>query len=237
MLALVDRDREPRVLALARQHFDFSRQRDHAVVELDAFAQPLDLLRAHLAMHLDVIGLRHVARRREELRGELAVVRQQQHALGVEIEAADRLHGYWQVRQVVHHRHATAIVGDCRDAGLRLVEQDVELVEWIDRFAVDRHAIVLGIDLAAERRHHFAVHGHATGRDEVFSFASRCDASRSQITLQSYRRRHGGQSVGGSSVESSESDADTSSFAAISPVVAVEPASDASISALSTTDP
>jgi hypothetical protein len=38
MLALVDRDREPRVFALARQYLDVSRHRDRAVVELDTGA-------------------------------------------------------------------------------------------------------------------------------------------------------------------------------------------------------
>jgi hypothetical protein len=94
VLAFVDRDREPRVFALAGKHFDFSRQRDRAVVELHAIAQLLDMLWPDLAVHFDVIRLRHVTRRREQLRRELAIVRQQQHALGVEVEPAHRLHGH-----------------------------------------------------------------------------------------------------------------------------------------------
>ncbi len=159
VLALVDRDAEPGVLALARQHLDLGGHRDRAVVETDTIAQLLEVFGLEVAVDLDVIRLRDVARRREQACRELAIVRQQQHALAVEVEAADRLHGSRQVRQVVHDRRATAVVGDGRDAGLRLVQQHVEVIERDHGFAVDGDSVVLRVDLRAEHRDGLAVHG------------------------------------------------------------------------------
>jgi hypothetical protein len=173
MLTLVDRDAEPRVLGLAGKDFDLGGHRDLTVVECDAFAEQLDVTRVELAVDLDVIGLGHVAARREQLGRELAVVREEQDALGVEVEAPDGLHRHGTVREVVHHRGATAVVGDGRDARLGLVQQDVELVESDDGFAIDEHLVHVRVDLGAEDFDHLAVHGHATGGDEVFGFAAR----------------------------------------------------------------
>lgn len=65
VLTLVDRDREPAVLALARKRLHVGRHRHRAVVELNAVAQELELILVDLAVNLDVIRLRDVARRRE----------------------------------------------------------------------------------------------------------------------------------------------------------------------------
>jgi len=65
MLALVDRDAEPRVLRLARKNLDLGGHRHRPVVELNAVAQDLDVLGRELPVNLHVIRLRHVARRCE----------------------------------------------------------------------------------------------------------------------------------------------------------------------------
>jgi hypothetical protein len=191
VLAFVDRDAEPRVLALAGEDFDVSGERDRAVVELDAVAELLDVIRRELAVHLHVIGLRHVARRREEAGGELAVVREKKDALRVEVEAADRLHGNGEIREVVHHGDAAPIVGDRRDAALGLVEEDVELVVCDDCLAVDLDLILIGVDLGAEHGHDLAVDLHPTGGDQFLCLATGRHARRSKIALQSYGRGHG----------------------------------------------
>jgi hypothetical protein len=190
MLALVDRDAEPRVLALAGQDLDLGRHRDRAVVEGDAIAQRLDGVVPEPAVDLDVIRLRHVVGRGEQARRELAVVGEQQHALGVEVEPANRLHGDRQVREVVHHGRAPAVIGHRRDAALRLIEQDIEVVERDDRFTVDKHRVVIGIDLGAEHGDDGAVHLDAAGDDQVFGLAARGDPSGREVPLQADRGAH-----------------------------------------------
>ena len=191
MLALADRQRDPAVLALRRQRLDFGRLRDRPVVELDALAQDLHLIERDRAVDLRVIGLRDVARRCEQLRRELAIVREQQHALGVVIEATDRLHRHRHVRQVIHHRRAPAIIGHRRDAAFRLVEQHVELLECDDRLAIDQHVIVVWIDLRAEHRDYLAIHGHTAGRDQGLGLAPRGHTGGCQEALETDSFAHG----------------------------------------------
>ncbi len=173
MLALVDRDAEPRVLRIRRQNLDLCGQRDRAVVELNAFAEPLDVLGAQLAVDLHVIRLRHVARGREELRRQLTVVGEQQNTLGIEIETADRLHRHRQVLQVVHDHGTTTVIRHCRDAALGLVEHDVEVLERDYRLAIDRDVVLVRIDLGAEHRDRLAVDVHASRGDQIFGLAAR----------------------------------------------------------------
>jgi len=98
MLAFMDRDAEPRVLALAGKDLDLGRHRGGAIIERDAIPQRLDVLALELAVNLDVIRLGDVIAGREQPCRELAIVGQEQHAFGVEVEAADRLYRDRQVR-------------------------------------------------------------------------------------------------------------------------------------------
>jgi hypothetical protein len=193
MLSLVDRDREPGVFALTGQHRDLGGHRGRAVVEPDALAKDREVLRRHLPVHLDVIRLRHVMGGREQTRGELAVVCQQQHALRIEIEPADRLHRDRQVRQIVHHGRTTTIVRDGRDACLRLVEYDVEAIEYDHRLAIEQDVVAFWIDLRAELANDDAVHRHAPCRDHLLGFATSRHAASGEKPLQSNRLTHDAQ--------------------------------------------
>ena len=122
VLAFVDRDREPRVLAFARENLDVGWHRDRSVVELDTGTQPLHVIVTELAVHLDVVRLRHVTRRRQQFGRELTVVRQEEHAFRVEVETTDWLYRNRKVRHVVHHHWTTTVIRDGGDAALRLVE-------------------------------------------------------------------------------------------------------------------
>ncbi len=194
-LALVERERQPRVLAVAGQLLDLGRRGDRAVVEGDAGAQVLEVGGLDVAVDLDVIGLRHVGARGQELGRQLAVVGQEQHALAVEVEAADRRHRHRQVRQVVHHRLATAIVGHRGDAGLGLVEDDVEQLLRRHRLAVDLDVGVERVDLGAELGHHLAVDGDPAGGDQLLGLAARGDSGLGDEALQAHERGSGHGSV------------------------------------------
>jgi len=191
VLALVDRDPEPGVLALARQDLDLRGQRRRAVVEGDPVAERPDLVRRQLAVDLDVIRLRHVARRCEQPSGELAVVREEQDAFRVEVEPADGLHRHRQVREVVHHRRAPTVIGDRGDAPLRLVEEDVERVERDHGLTIDLDLIVVWIDLGPQRGHDLAIDLNATGGDQLLGFAPSRDPRRRKVPLQANGLAHG----------------------------------------------
>jgi hypothetical protein len=196
VLALVDGDAEPGVLALGGQDLDLGRQRGRAIVERDTVAQRPDELASQLAVDLDVVGLGHMTRRREQPRRELAVVGEQQDALAVEVEAADRLHRDRQVRQIVHHRRPAAIIGHSRDAGLWLVEQDIEVVEGHHGLVIHQHGVVLGIDLGPEDVGDLAVHLHPARHDQLLGLAARGDPGGRKVPLQADRRTHGHSTTG-----------------------------------------
>lgn len=183
VLALVDRDAEPGVLALAGQDLDLGWHGGGAVVKHDALAQRIDLAAIELAVDLDVVGLGHVAAWREQAGGQLAIVGEQQHAFGIEVEPTDRLDRHGQVRQVVHHRRASAIVGHGCDAGLGLIEQDIEVVERDGGLAIDQHIVLVGIDLGAEHGHDLAVDLDAARDDQLLGLAARGDTSGGEVPL------------------------------------------------------
>jgi hypothetical protein len=91
VLAFVERDAEPRVLAFARQDLHLRGHRRRSVVERHAVAQRGEMPALEVAVYLDVVGLGHVIAGCEQPRRQLAVVGQQQHALAVEVEPTDGL--------------------------------------------------------------------------------------------------------------------------------------------------
>jgi hypothetical protein len=190
VLALVDRDPEPRMPGLAGKELDLGGEREGAVVETDAITEELDVIGRELAVHLHVVGLRHVRGGREEAGRELAIVGEEEDAFRVEVEPADRLDRHGHVREVVHHRQATAIVGDGGDAGLRFVEEDVELVVRDDGLAIDLDLVPFGIDLRAEHADDLAVDADTARGDELFGLTPGRHARRSEVALQSYGGSH-----------------------------------------------
>jgi hypothetical protein len=187
-LALGQGEGQPGVLAVGRQHLDLGRGGDGAVVEGDALAQPGQLAGPELGVDLDVVGLGDVGARGQELGRQLAVVGEQEHALAVEVEAPHRRHRHRQVGQVVHHRRATAIVGDRGDARLRLVEEHVEVLLGRHRFAVDLDVGGGRVDLGAELGHDHAVDGDPAGGDQLLGLAARGDAGLGDEALEAHER-------------------------------------------------
>ena len=79
---------------------------------------------AGLAFDLDQIGFRPFEFRRGDLRDARAVVRQQQQAFGIHVQAAGRINilGQFEARQGRPGRHA--LVGELRQHAIRLIESD-----------------------------------------------------------------------------------------------------------------
>ena len=106
---------------------------------------------------------------REPLR-EIAVVREQQQAFGVLIEAPDGKHARLGGHELGHDRAAVRVGRGRHDAG-GLVEQVVDEPGLRpDAHAVDLDAIGLGVGLVAERRHR-AVDRDRAGLDQLLAVA------------------------------------------------------------------
>ena len=144
--ALVDRDPQH-----AGARLGDLRRRRHAVVELDAVAQPADRPGADrtAADGGQVLLVDAVAGVGDAV-GQLAVVGQQQQALGVGVEPADREHPRLGRHELDDGRAAVGVLGRRDDAG-RLVEQVVdEAGLGADRRPVDLDEVDVGIDAPAE---------------------------------------------------------------------------------------
>lgn len=112
----------------------------------------------------------------------VAVVRQEQQAGRVAIEAADRNDPLGDIDQV-EDGATTPLVARRRDVAIGLVEQDVAPPLVLQRLPIDPDILALRVDLNAQLGDDLAVDGHPALTDQVFRLAARGDAVRCQDTL------------------------------------------------------
>ncbi len=115
--------------------------------------------------------------------GEVAVVGEQQHSAGVEVEPPDRHQPHADVPDVVDDRGSSLRVAERAHDVLRLVQCDVDERLGLDAAAVHFHARAAGIGARAELGHHPTVDFHATGHDQLLGGASRCNSCAGQYFL------------------------------------------------------
>jgi hypothetical protein len=125
-----------------------------------------------------------VARVKEAIR-HLAVVGQQQGALGVVVEAPYGKHAPGHVSKEITYRRATLRITQRGDDARRLV-QKVPTSGAIDddRPPVHQHEILRCLDLGAERRHDDPVDRNVPVDDEPLCGAARGDPGAREILLQ-----------------------------------------------------
>ena len=147
------------------------RRRD-AVVELHAIAQAAQRAPAHVALHLgQVLLLDAVAGVRQPV-GEVAVVGQQQQALGGHVEAADGVHPRF-VGHEVHHGGPALRVAGGGDHPDRLVEQVVHQPGLRTPMGTPSTSTRSDSGVDAPPEHgDLAVHRDPPGADEVLAHAA-----------------------------------------------------------------
>ena len=121
------RDLDPGVARVGRTRDARAAGCGLAVFEHHAILEPAQGLLVGCAPHLREVALRHAGARVRELVGEVPVVGEQQHTLGVDVEAADGLHARGEVGQQREHGRAPLGVVAPRDEAGRLVEDVVHL--------------------------------------------------------------------------------------------------------------
>jgi hypothetical protein len=167
--AFGDRDLQPGVGLLFAHDEEVGRLGLLTVVEHDAVAQRFDLGQRNLAADLHDVGLGHAARRVQERLRELAVVGQQDHAAGVEVEPADGIDALRDPLHQVGDRGAAFWVAQRRDHFARLVEHVIDGLFGHDARAVHLDAIVLSVGARAELGDYPAVYAHFALGDQRFS--------------------------------------------------------------------
>jgi len=118
---------------------------------------------------------------------ELSVVREQQGAGSVGVEAADRDDADSEVDQVDHGAPALGIA-DGRDGSGGLVQEDVRVGLRLERAAVELDA-VSGLDEGVQLAR-LAVHGHTAGLDQLVRPAARGDSGPREIGIQPHTRHY-----------------------------------------------
>ncbi len=172
VLALAQTHRQPDVGALLALEPSLDASVMHAL-DRQAFAQGVELRLRRLAVRAHAVAAQPSRRRQFEHARESAVVGQQQQALGVDVEPADR-DDAWQIgRQRVEYGRATFGVARGRHQPARLMEQEqARAFGLAQALAVDAH-VVLVVDVISRARQHDAVDADAPRRDPGFGVAAR----------------------------------------------------------------
>ena len=161
------------------------RGRRAAVVEVDALGQLPERLWTRLALHLDVVDLVHLVARVREAMCQLSVVREQERAGRVRVEAADGHQPRRMVDEVDDGRASLRVARRRDDAG-RLVQEDVGELLRRDAAPVDLDHIPSPnevVQLAAA-----SVDRDAPGLDQLVGAAARGDPGTGEVGIQSHGR-------------------------------------------------
>src|SRR5690349_16315183 len=179
LAALVDHQLDHRA---ARVRVDEAEPVDdrEPVLQLDALAKPPAQVARDRALYLGEVGLLHLERRVHEAVAELAVVHEQQQALGVGVEAPDveqprpraavevLVHGAALDEEVADAAAALVVVhGRQHAAGLVQREVSERLVEH-DAQPVDVNDDLVGVHPPPHLADDLAVDGHPPGGDQLF---------------------------------------------------------------------
>ena len=157
---------------------------DLSVVELDSVGDALHVFLGDVFVGPDVIDFLLHEFRMGELRCEVAVIGQKEHAGGVAVEAAYGVDALLAgVLDDVEHSGASVGIIAGGDAVFRLVEKHVAFAFGShDLFIVFHH--VVAFDLCSEFGHDFAVDLHFAGLDEFVGLAAGADAGVGHIFVK-----------------------------------------------------
>ena len=139
-----------------------------------AAAQALERALVGHAAHARVVLPLDLVARMQEPRREVPVVRQEQQALRVVVEAAHRVDVLPHLREEVEDRRPALRVLPRRHVAARLVEQHVAVAHRRPHtLAVDAYVVARGIGARAQFEHRDAVHRHPAVHDQGFRRAPR----------------------------------------------------------------
>ena len=117
-----------------------------------------------------------VTRRRDVVR-QFAVVRQNQQALRVEVEATYGVESSERLRHEFRHERSAFRVGERREVAARLVEQDVNFIslfeERVNQTPAHLDVVARRVGLRPQLAHHFAVYGHLARLDQLLGVSAR----------------------------------------------------------------
>jgi hypothetical protein len=163
----------------------------HSVFETHAIDELLQRRLIGHALHLGQVDAGHLVAGVHQLVGKLAVVGEQQRALGVVVQPADGEDAAAGVLRVVGHGGPALRVGQRGDHPGRLVEEEVlPLAVDADELAVEQHQILRRVDAGPELGDDLAVHLHTAIDDHRLSVTTRSHSRSGEKFLQALHGVH-----------------------------------------------
>jgi len=159
-----------------------------ALGEPDAVAHAVEGGIVHAAGDLGAVGLGDAEARMTEALGQLAVVRQQEQAGGVGVEASDGKDAFGHAAKKIDRELAAGRIGGGAEDVLGLMQHEVDFFFGMDGLAVDGDAIGLGIDQDREVSGDGSVDGDAALNDELLAGATGAKARGGKNLLDAFDR-------------------------------------------------
>ncbi len=144
------------------------------------FGRPAE--REYLVLLVELVPGMHDAIR------DITIIGQQQQALRVAIEPADRINAFRDLHEI-HHRAAIALIFDGRDVSARFVEQNVTWPLRLKDSAIDTNDGSDWVGLRTKLSHDHAVDIDPPSTDQFLGITPRAHASGGQNTLKPFHRR------------------------------------------------
>lgn len=180
---LGDRDLEPGFARFVTKKLHFRRLAS-PVLELDARSPAVDVRLPHRSLQLGHVRLRHLAAGMEQRFGEIPVVRGEENAARVEVQATHRVDPPTDAGQKVAHTGSAERIVHRRHYSARLVKDHVDERLSNDALAIDFDRVRFGVNLGPELRHDLAVDPHPPACDERFCCAPGRNSGTGQDLLQ-----------------------------------------------------
>ena len=157
---------------------------DVAILQRDAFGDTVHVGYREVVVEVYVIDFLLSILGMSQFGSQLAIVRKEEYARGVAVEATDGVDTLAASSAHEVHDGATVLgVVACRHVALGLIEQYVHFLLWAHRVVVEDD-IVSAQHLGAEFGHHLTVHAHHTCFNVAVGITTRTDAGIGQILVK-----------------------------------------------------
>lgn len=179
------RDREDNAVARFPEQADLLGH-DTATVNDNPCPDAGQLMRDRPGAGEDVILLGQPIAGVHDAIGDITIVREEQQALGVAVQPANRKDALGDIDQI-HDRPAATLVVHRRDVATRLVQDQVAERLRREQLAVHADIVTNRISPGAKLGHDRAVDGDAALANQFFSCSPGRDAARRKDALQSFQ--------------------------------------------------
>ena len=182
VLAFLKFHLQNRALAFATMNMHIAKLKE-TFGEVHALAKLLQCVRMRNPGDMTTVATNDFKTRMSQSLREIAIVRDQQHALSHLIKTTDGKHSLFGSRHQINGFGTSLRIMIGAQKALGLVNQKIAKPRHPQSFRVQPDVLLQRIDGASRVRHHFRIHGHSPGADVFFAFATRINAGHGEKLL------------------------------------------------------